>query len=267
MRFLVPLIGVLYLLGYPFIYFFQELFLFLPVSLPADYKYHFKEPFEEFDFRPKADVRLNGLVFRADSVGVAPRKAVLYFHGNADNLTRWGKGAARFTRNGYDVWMYDYRRFGKSTGAWSEQSFYADAEYVYQQVLKQYEENQVVVYGFSLGTGLATKLAADHHPRLLVLEAPYFNFASVCWMQAPIYPYKSLLRYQFSTNERIGRVGCPIRIFHGTADGIVKYKSSLMLLDLLPKNADCVLTTIPEGKHKDLAAFKLYNSELDKFLK
>ena len=263
-RFLLAFLVVLYLLGYPFIYFLQELFLFRPVALPADFKYHFDEPFEEFDLRPQAGVRLNGLVFKTNA---KHRGVVIYFHGNADNLTRWGKNAARFTRNGYDVWMYDYRRFGKSTGAWSEQGFYDDAEHVYQQVLKRYPESQVVLYGFSLGTGLATKLAADHQPRLLLLEAPYYSFASLCWMHAPIYPYETMLSYQFKTNERIARVRCPIQLFHGTADGVVKYRSSLMLADVLQKTPAQILTTVPGGKHKNLADFDLYHTELDKFLK
>ena len=76
-----------------------------------DYWYEFKGDFEEMWFTPEANVKINALYFKTDST---KRKGlIVYFHGNADDLRRWGKHAVDFTKNDYDILMIDYRQFGK----------------------------------------------------------------------------------------------------------------------------------------------------------
>ncbi|GAB3642830.1 alpha/beta hydrolase [Spirosoma arcticum] len=262
----VVVIGLftVYLLGYPAIYFGQRWVLFHDVPLADSVHFSFRQPFQEISLRPEKGVLLNTLIFKTDSV---PRRGVvLYFHGNADNLVRWGQYADRFLRNGYDVWMYDYRQFGKSKGPLTEDGLYRDAEFMYQQVVRAYPEHRVVLYGYSLGTGLATYVAARHRPRLLLLEAPYYSIADLANRRAPVYPYQSLLRFRFPTYQRIGRVRCPIHLFHGTADETVSYASGQRLAAVLPQKQAAVLTTIVGGKHKNLAQYGQYNAALDSLL-
>lgn len=257
-------LGTLYLLGYALIYFFHPIILFRNVLLDDSARFSFPFPFREVNFVPEPGAKLNALFFPTQAA--QKRGVVLYFHGNADNLTRWGNYADRFLNRGYDVWMYDYREFGKSRGEFDEATFYRDAEFMYQQVLKQYPENQVVLYGYSLGTGIATKVAADHNPRLLLLEAPYFRIPDVWWLHVPIYPYGQLMQYQFRTDERIVRVRCPMHFFHGTNDELVPYESSLKLARLLNRDPAELITTVEGGKHKNLAEFKTYQEELGVWL-
>ena len=265
-RTMVVLAGLfaVYLLGYPVIYFGQRWVLFHNVPVADSVKFAFEQPFQEVHFRPEKDVLLNTLIFKTDSF--PKRGVVLYFHGNADNLIRWGRYAGRFLRNGYDVWMYDYRQFGKSKGPLTEAGLYRDAEFMYQQVLRTYPEQQVVLYGYSLGTGMATYVAARHRPRRLLLEAPYYSIADLSYRRAPIYPYQSLLQFQFPTYQRIGQVRCPIHLFHGTADEVVPYASGQRLAALLPQQQAAVLTTIEGGQHKNLAQYGQYNTVLDSLL-
>lgn len=245
-------------------YFFQEKMVFWQKSLPQDYQYVFKVPFKELWFEPEKNVRINALYFNTDST---KRKGiVLYFHGNADNLQRWGKHAPDFTRNGYDVLMIDYRIFGKSVGKPSEAALHSDARYVYNYARKLFPENQIIVYGRSLGTGIATKLAAENNPKMLLLETPYTSLPDVSWSHLPIFPYEKMADYTMHTDQWISKVKCPIHFFHGTEDELVPYNSSIRLATILHQNPTTILTTIAGGKHKNLSDFKAYHLALDSCL-
>ena len=243
---------------------FQEKFLFRNTKLAMNYQYEFKGDFEEMWFEPEANVKLNALYFRTDST---KRKGlIVYFHGNADDLRRWGKHAVDFTKNDYDILMIDYRQFGKSTGELSEKVLHSDAAYVYKWAKKRFPENQIILYGRSLGTGIATRLASQNKPKMLLLETPYFNLSDVVNSYFPLIPYNSVLKYQFRTDLYIRQVECPIHFFHGTKDKVVPYKSSLKLAALLNKKPFEILTTIPNGEHKNLGEFPEYHIALDSLL-
>lgn len=264
-KYLLVALLTLYCLGFVLIYFFHPVILFRNVPLAQSAHFLFPFSFKEVNLEPEPGANLNALFFPTDAN--QKRGVVLFFHGNADNLARWGSQyPERFTSRGYDVWMYDYRQYGKSTGAFDEATFYRDAEFMYQQVLKEYPENEVVLYGYSLGTGLATKVAADHNPRLLLLEAPYYTMPDVWWQHAPLYPYERLINYEFATNERITRVRCPMHLFHGTDDEVVPYNQSLKLAQLLRRDPAELITTVPDGKHKNLADHAEYQRNLGVWL-
>ena len=255
----------IYILLVAFAVLFQEKLLFRNTKLATDYTYQFKEDFEEIWFEPEASVRLNALYFKTDS---ARRKGlIIYFHGNADDLRRWGKYASDFTKNDYDILMIDYRKFGKSTGKLSEKALHTDATYVYEWAKKRFPENQIILYGRSLGTGIATRLASENKPKMLLLETPYFNLADVVNSYFPLIPYEAILKYQFCTDLCIQQVRCPMHFFHGTKDAVVPYKSSLKLAALLNKKPSEILTTISDGKHKNLGDFQEYHRALDSLLK
>lgn len=244
----------------------QENFLFRNTKLSMDYRYEFKGNFEEMWFNPEENVKLNALYFKAD-YSTKRKRLIVYFHGNADDLRRWGKHAVDFTRNNYDILMIDYRQFGKSTGELSETALHSDAAYVYEWAKKRFPENEIILYGRSLGTGIATRLAAENKPKMLLLETPYFNLGDVVNSYFPLIPYNSILKYQFRTDLFIKQVQCPIHFFHGTNDAVVPYKSSLKLAALLNKKPSEILTTIPGGRHKNLGEFQEYHTALDSLLK
>ena len=99
---------------------------------------------------------------------------MFYLHGNAGALDTWGDIAKVYTSLGYDIFILDYRGFGKSEGSiYSEEQFYKDVQAAYDVMRKEYPENKIVVEGYSIGTGPATILAATNHPKLLLLQAPY----------------------------------------------------------------------------------------------
>lgn len=238
---------------------FQEKLFFRPKKLAQDFAYSFKQEFEELFFTAADGAIINVLLFKAkNSKGI-----ILYFHGNADNLERWGKYAEDFTKNNYDVLMMDYRGFGKSTGEQSEENFHADAELIYQYAKNLYSENKIVVYGRSLGSGIATKLAANHQPKLLLLETPYFNFIEAVQHFVPFFPV-DVIEYTFRTDVWIQQIKCPVYYFHGTEDKVVPYEQGLKLAEW--KNNSENLIRIEGGEHKNLRTFPKYHAELKRVL-
>ena len=244
------------------LYFLQEKILFLPTVLEQDYQFEFEHPFEEVFLKPSENVSINAIHFK----GKAPKGVILYFHGNAGDLSRWGTIAEFFVKKNYDVFIMDYRTYGKSTGKLSEQAFYDDAQFCYYHLLKQYNENEITIYGRSLGTGIAANLASKNKPKQLVLETPYYSILDVAKHRFPIFPVEKLLKYKFPTNEFIIDVECPITIFHGTDDGIVPYSSAEKLYDVAPKDRSQFIT-IDGGGHNDLVEFEEYRSNIEEVLK
>ncbi len=259
----IGLISTYFLSGL-FCYIFQDQIIFHEKILPKNYKYSFQVPHKEIWLNSHNNLNINALYFYSNA---NKRKGIIcYFHGNADNLVRWGKFAIDFTKNGYDVFMIDYRGFGKSKGEFSEIGLMNDAEAAYNYCKSQFPENNIVVYGRSLGSGIATQIAAKHNPKMLLLETPYFNFPDVAWHFLPIYPYSKMSRYKFSTDQYITKVNCPIHLFHGTADELVYYESSLKLCKIMGKKPEVILTTILGGTHKNLTVYPLYHIKLDSCL-
>ena len=142
-------------------------------------------------------------------------------------------------------------------GKLSEQGFYEDAEYCYKYLLEFYSEEDILLYGRSLGTGIATYVASKHHPKQLILETPYYSILDVAKHRFPIFPVTSLLRYQFPSNEFIANVNCPITMFHGTEDTVIPYSSAQKLYTVAPQD-NTRFITINGGGHNNLISFELY---------
>lgn len=259
--FLLSALGLLLLvyLGVSLFYWaLQEKFIFVRFPLPQQYRFNFRQPFEELWLDRPDGARLHALHFTVQD----PQGAVLYLHGNTGSLRRWGKRASRFTTARHAVLMPDYRGYGKSTGKLSEAALHADALAWYDRLAAQYGAEHVVVYGRSLGTGMAVPVAAARTPRALVLESPYANFLDVARHYLAILPYRLLLRYRFRSDRAIKGVKCPVYIFHGKRDPLVPYSSALRLYAAIPVMVHRELITFPQGFHSDLAGYPRFRRKL-----
>jgi pimeloyl-ACP methyl ester carboxylesterase len=243
------------------VYLFQEKLIFQTEKLSAKYKFSFKNSFEEITYKTEDGHSLNALLFKVkDSKGI-----IYYHHGNAGTLETWGQKASDFLEKGYDFLVYDYRGYGKSTGKIkSEKMLYADATLIYKELLYDYKERDIIVYGTSLGTGIASFVAQENHPSKLILETPYFNFYKVAKFHYPYLPNTILLNYQFKTNKYLPKVKGDVHLVHGTEDETVPYRSSLLLEEL---SDNITLLTIKEGSHNNLNTFKEYHVWLEGILK
>lgn len=247
-------------------YYGQDKLLFHPRAVDKTEVYAFGQPFTELNLRYDAVTNLNVIQFRAtdrpaDSLA---RGVVLYFHGNNTGISRYAPASIDFTSKGYEVWMLDYPGFGKSTGTFSEKKLYEYALIFYKLARSRWKPMQIVLYGKSLGTGIAAQLAAVRDCRRLILETPAYSLTSVARRYLFLYPVGMMLHYHFPTNEYLPAVTAPITIFQGDADGTVPYSNAARLKPLLKTGDEFV--TVPGGGHNDLRDKPLFRAKLDSVL-
>jgi uncharacterized protein len=246
-------------------YYIQEKFIFKPEKLEANFQFEYTDiadNFEELFFEPEQGVKINCLRFFHDQ----PKGLVLYFHGNTRSIKGWSKYARDFTRHGYDVLMLDYRGFGKSVGKRSEESMNIDSQHIYNKMRAKfgYQEQNIIIYGRSLGSGFACKLASTNKPKMLILDAPYYSFSHLTSRFLPFMPVAILLRFSIRTDIWIRYVRSPIFIIHGTKDWLIPYSSSVRLSKLVPLTAR--LVPIYGGGHNNLPSFKKYHDKLEEIM-
>ncbi|MCI1753529.1 MAG: alpha/beta hydrolase [Flavobacteriales bacterium] len=241
-----------------FYWWFQERFLFVRFTLPEDFKFSNKQDHEELWMDRPDGARLHALHFPVKGA----TGAVLYLHGNTGSLRRWQSKASRFTSLGLAMLMPDYRGYGKSKGKLSEDALLADAQAWYDRLAVIYGEQNIVVYGRSMGSGMAVPVAAHRDPRLLVLESPYADLLDVARNFLAILPYKWLLKYRFRNDVAMKRVKCPVYIFHGKRDPLVPYSSALKLYAATPTDIHREMITFEKGYHSNLPGFPRFRRKL-----
>jgi hypothetical protein len=250
-----------YLLLMALAYLVQERLIFKPEKLSQHFTFKYDVPFRELFFDVEAGVRINGLHFHREK----PSGLILYFHGNTRSIKGWAKYAADFYRYNYDVVLVDYRGFGKSTGKRSESGMLKDMQFVYDTLLVQYPEDHLILYGRSMGSGFAAKLASDNRPRYLILDAPYYSFSKVVERYLPFLPLRYVLRFKLRSDRWIRKVECPIYILHGTRDWLIPIRHSERLQQLNP--ARTTLIRIEGGGHNNLPDFPEYHNFIRDILK
>jgi len=184
-----------------------------------------------------------------------PRGVVFFLHGNAGNLQSWFVNADFYRRANYDLVMLDYRGFGKSTGRIDgEAQLHADVMAVWSQVAPRYAGRRVVLYGRSLGSGLAARLATQVRADLTMLVSPYASMVALARLHYPWVP-AALLRYPLRTDEAVARLRSPVLLLHGERDDLIPVDHSRELA-ALARQARVVV--VPGAGHGDLQAFDTY---------
>lgn len=258
-NFLKTLIGF-YLILCGALYFFQEKLIFFPQELEKNYQFEFEGDYKEFDFKTSDGKLLNGLLFKADSA----KGLIFYLHGNAGSLSSWGNVATTFTELNYDVFILDYRGYGKSEGAIiSQKQLFEDNQLVYNELKKDYREEDILILGYSIGTGMASKLASNNKAQHLILQAPYYSLTNMMRQRYSFIP-TFILKYKFETHEYLKNCQMPITIFHGNQDAVINYESSLKLKKEF-KNKVKLITLNGQG-HNGMTDNRLYKMELKNLL-
>ena len=259
----IKILAIIYVLGGVALYFLQDYILFHPVTLKRDLKYDFPEKNKEINIPITENSNLNIVQFF--STDTVTKGVVLYFHGNKKNISWYAKYPPFFTKHGYEVWLIDYPGFGKSTGKLTEQTLYDWANYMYNFARTRFSPDSIIIYGKSMGTGIATHLASLQPCKKLILETPYYDYPSVIKHYLPIYPIEWMLHYKIPTHDYIEKVKAPITIFQGTDDRLVTYNNAKRLKPFLKAGDEFV--TIEGGSHNDLYNFKETIEKLDSLLR
>lgn len=215
----------LYILVCVAFYFFQEKIIFLPETLEKSHQFDFEQAFEELNFKTADGKLINGLLFKADST----KGLIFYLHGNAGSLKQWGNAASTYTDLDYDIFILDYRGYGKSEGKiTSQEQVFQDNQMVYDELTKRYDEKNIILLGYSIGSGMASFLASENDSKQLILQAPYYSLTDLAGQMFPFIP-SFTLRYKFATNEYLKNCNMPVTIIHGNEDAVIPYESSLRL--------------------------------------
>ena len=184
-----------------------------------------------------------------------PKAVILYSHGNGEYLSKIKPWLEKFTQHNYSILAYDYAGYGGSTGKAGEKQAYLDIEaaYNYLTQTEKIAPDQIIVTGFSVGSGPSSYIAEKYPVKGLVLAAP---FASAIQVVLPF----SLPFDRFENAERLSRKEVPVLIFHGTRDWIVPYRNSKTIFKKASGRKKFV--TITDAGHNDI-----FLSAGDKFWK
>ncbi len=253
-------ITVLYLAICLLLYSFQEKLLFFPQKLDKDFKFSFNQPFEEIDIRTSDNISLHGILFKTDN----PKGLIFYLHGNAGSLHSWGNVAELYTDMNYDVFILDYRGYGKSEGKIeSQKQIYQDVQITYNNLKQRYQEDNIIILGYSIGTGLASFTASNNNPKLLILQSPYYSLTDMVRRHYPIIP-SFILKYKFNNSKHISKCKMPIVIFHGDQDEVIYHGSSIKLKNHFSEKD--TLITLYGQKHNGMTFNPDYIKAIKKYL-
>lgn len=209
------------------LYVFQERFVFFPTADMAESPAVLGLAYEEVRFPASDGLSLHGWYLPGD----ASAPVLLFFHGNAGNVSHRLESLAIFHRLGLNTLIIDYRGYGRSEGSPSEAGTYRDAEAAWRYLRNErgLGPDEIVLFGRSLGAAVATWLATEVEPAALIIESA---FTSVPDMAAKLYPYlpaRLLARIRYDTESRIARVNCPVLIAHSRDDEIVPFENARRL--------------------------------------
>jgi pimeloyl-ACP methyl ester carboxylesterase len=232
------------------LWFAQERLLFLPVPLPPQHRFQFGADVHE-TWVEVPGARLNALHLRLPK----PDGVVFFLHGNAGNLDSWFDNADFYRRANLDLFMIDYRGYGKSSGRIESQAqLEADVRAAWATIAPRYVGQRRVFFGRSLGTALAASIAAEIQPELTVLVSPYESMVALA---AEHYPWApgALLRYPLRTDDALLRIRNPVLLVHGEGDALISIRHSERLHARAPQ---VQLLRVPGAGHNDLQESALY---------
>lgn len=249
-----------------FIYFYQPRLLYFPDIPSRDIEMTPDEaglPYEPVTLVTSDNVQLDGWFIPASQA----RGVVLFFHGNAGNISHRLDSLLLFNTLGLSTFIFDYRGYGRSQGKPSEQGMYQDAEAAWQYLTRERNvlPQHIILFGRSLGGSVAAHLAAIHTPGALILESCFTSVPDIAADAYPFLPGGLLSRFSYNTREKLEYAACPVLIAHSRSDEIIPCKHGLALY-AAAKEPKRFLEL--RGGHNDgfLVTGKAYKDGLDSFL-
>ncbi len=214
------------------LYIFQPKFVYFPQAHIDQTPDMAGLVYEDIYFDTEDGVRLNGWYIPAPDA----KKTLLFFHGNGGNISHRLQSLKIFHDMGLSVFIIDYRGYGNSQGDAGEQGTYKDAEaaWKYLSQTRGIADKDIIVFGRSMGGAVATWLASQYTPGLLILESTFTSIADMGQHYYPYLPAKFLARIKYSSIDRIAEIHCPVLISHSETDEIVPYDLGKALFDKAP---------------------------------
>jgi alpha-beta hydrolase superfamily lysophospholipase len=236
----------------------QERFGFNPKKLPQNHVFQCDQDFEELTVTSFDGTKLHGVLVKADSA----KGLILYLHGSGGSIDKYMEDAPIYASFGYDVFLLDYRGYGKSEGNMiNEKQFTDDLDIIYASMKERYEEKNIVIMGFSMGTFAASYLASKNNPKLLVLEAPLYWIQEQYIKKFFFLPVKILAKYKFETYKYVKATEVQIALFLGRKDHL---SSETRWPQVLKPNDIYII--LENAGHQNFAGKELFMEELRELL-
>ncbi len=186
---------------------------------------------------------------------------LLYFHGNAGNLASRAERIRKYLAQGVGIFMLSYRGYGGSTGSPSERANVADAKLAYEALLGEgVDPESIIVYGESLGTGVAVQVAAEKPVGGVILDAPYTSIVDVAALAYPFLPVRAFVFDRYDTMRYLGSLKAPLLVIHGEADEVIPVSMGRAVYAAANKPKE--IATLPGAGHSDHHLFGSYEAVL-----
>lgn len=246
---------VLYVIACIALYSLQDRFIFNPEFIEDHYRYRIGE---EIEIPLDDKISMNALLVKQND-HTKSKGAILYLHGNRGSI-RFGIYQIRTMQDlGYDILIPDYRSYGKTEGSiQSEKQLLQDVQKAYDYLLQSYDEQDIILVGYSLGTGMASYLASKNNPDKLFLVAPFTSLTDIKNKYLWFFP-DFLLKFKLPVKKFMHDITCPVTIVHGTHDRVVDYQFSEELKSIFTKKIDLV-TVNREGHRRIIFHQALQNA-------
>jgi len=245
------------------LYIFQSHYVYYPERILSADPSRIGLQFENVYFETADGVKLSGWFVPSDST----RGVILFCHGNAGNISHRLESIQIFHRLGLDVFIFDYRGYGKSEGKPTEQGTYKDAEAAWRHLIeeRQLAPSEIIMFGRSLGGAVAPWLAQRYTPRALILESTFTSLRDVAATLYRYLPVRLLLRFEYNTAEYLSRVNCPVLIVHSRDDEIMPFSHGWQLFEVAREPKEFLEIT---GTHNEgfITSGKHYEEGLDAFI-
>ena len=236
----------------------QNTVIFEPVALPATYSFQLPPHTREVSIPVSANVQLSGLLHERQN----HKYLMIYFQGNAKNLQNWLDNHRMALDWGYNLLVTDYRGFGKSGGKLNGQAhMYSDAEKVYDYAIGLgYKPENILLYGYSMGTAMAAHVATVRKARALILESPYSSIPEITWVG------NKTPAYELPTKQKAQKITIPTMIIHGDKDEVISVDHGQRVYDHLA-TPQKQLVVIEGGAHGNLRQRPEYKGLITSFVR
>ncbi|WP_455211129.1 alpha/beta hydrolase [Kaarinaea lacus] len=219
--------------------------------------------YESVHFSTEDQQQLHGWYIAATN----ENDVLLFFHGNAGNISHRLDSIRIFHQLGLSVFIFDYRGYGKSTGKPSEQGTYQDAQAAFNYLVQErkVDSGKLIYFGRSLGGAVASHLAVIHPPKALILESTFTSAPDMASRLFPVFPMRWLTRFSYSNIDNIQSIHCPVLIVHSPEDEIIPYDLGRKLYETA--NPPKQLLQIHGGHNEGfIVSGKIYTEGLKDFL-
>ena len=217
---LVTVFAALFLLN-SWLYFQQSAMIFFPYRELSETPSDWSMPYEDVYLTTEDGVQLHGWYIPSPQA----KNTLLFFHGNAGNISHRADSVAIFHRLGLNVFIFDYRGYGHSQGKPSEKGLYLDAAAAWRYLSenRKLDHRAIIIFGRSLGAAPAAELAVKVKPRGLILESSFSSAKAMADRVLPLISNLVYLRYRFDTEALMPKVSCPVLVLHSPDDEIIPY--------------------------------------------